>query len=123
MRRMHADVFRAEHRRASFGLLEIAKHLARGEVVQRAREVAVAAERHYERHAVADRFAAGGDDREPARKADPDNADFPVGAEMRLFARPLDRVFDDIGDLWRDLELLQIGSGDRDHTIAGWREG
>ena len=88
VRRMHADVIRAKHRGAALGRLEIAEHFAGGEVMHRARQIAVAAERHHERHAIADRVAAGGDDRQAAGKADADDADLAVGAELRLLARP-----------------------------------
>ena len=90
--------------------------------MHRAREVAVTAERHHERDAIADRFAARGDDRQPAGKTDADDADLAVGAELRLLARPLHRVFDHVGDLRRDLESLQIGRGDGQHAVSGGGE-
>ena len=122
VRRMHADVIGAGDGGTALRRFEIAEHLAGGQVVHRAREIAVPAKRHHERDAIADRFAAGRDDREAAGKADADHADLAVGAELRLFAGPLHRVFDDVGDLRRDLELLQIWRGDRQHAVAGGRE-
>ena len=53
---------------------------AGAEVAQRARQVAVAAERQHERHAIAQRRAAGGDDRQAAGEADAHDPDAPVGA-------------------------------------------
>ena len=64
----------------------------------------------------------GGDDREAAGKADADDADLAVGAELRLLARPAHRVLDGVGDLRRDLESLQIRRGDGQHAVSGGRE-
>ena len=58
MRRMHADMIGAEHGGAALRLLEIAQHLAGAQVMHHAREVAVPAERHHERDAIANRVAA-----------------------------------------------------------------
>ena len=87
--------------------------------MHRPREVAVSAERHHERDAIADRFAAGCDDRKPAGKTDPDNADLAVGAKLRLPARPEHCVLDRVGDLWRDLEALKIRRRDGQDAVTG----
>ena len=54
MRRVDADVIRSGDRRTVLRLLEIAEHFSGGEVVHRARQIAVAAERHHERDAILD---------------------------------------------------------------------
>ena len=99
VRRVHAHVIGAGHRRTALRRFEIAEHLAGREVMHRAREIAVTAERHHERDAIADRVAAGRDDRQSAGEADPEHADLAVGPELRLLAGPPHRVFDHVGDL------------------------
>ena len=106
----------AEHGRTALRCFEIANHLAGREVVHRARQIAMPAERHHERDAIADRLAARRDNRQAAGEADPEDADLAVGPELRLLAGPLHRVLDHVGDLRRHLESLEIGCGHGQHA-------
>jgi len=87
--------------------------------VHRARQIAVAAERHHERHAIANRLAPGRHDRQAAGEADADDADLAVGLELRLLAGPADRVLDHVGDRGRNLETLEVWSRYRQHAEPG----
>ena len=78
----------------------------------------MSAERHHERDAIADGVAACRDDRKSTGKTDSDDADLAVGAKLRLVACPLNRVLDGVGDLWRDLEALQVRCRDRQDAVA-----
>jgi hypothetical protein len=72
-----------------------------------------------ERESIADAVPAAGHDRQSTRKAHAEHADAPVRRQLPLSGRPVDRVFDDIGDRRRDAEALQVRRRDRDDGKPG----
>ena len=92
------------------------------QILQCARQIAVAAEREHVGDVIADRRPARGDERQPAGEADAHQADPAVGREVWLRQQPFRGVFDLVHGLRSEAVVREIGRRDRDDRQSGGGE-